>query len=107
MILQEMSQITKDSLNTAIIKLSNEIYTTINKCSEFKAYLDGILDEELAALLPGPSGGNVGYSAETISYIRTFGVALLNMKEAFNNTTKTGVGSPTFIINIMKKPLGN
>ena len=105
MLLQEMGQVNKQSFNKVLITLANDIYTIIGECSEVKAYLDGLTDDDLGAMLPDATGGTVGFSAETIAYMRTFGVALLNMVEAYNNTTKTGSASPAYITNIMKNPV--
>lgn len=104
MVLDEIGQVNKETLNAAIIKTANEIYIAVEKCKELSGYIAGLSNTEFEAMLPGPAGGSVGYSTTTRNHIKDFGVALLNIVEATYNIVKTGTGNPSVAIIEMKNP---
>ena len=105
MILDEIGQVNKDTLNKAITQIANEVYIAIEKCKELSSFLAGLSNDEFINIPPGPSGGTPGYTTTTKNHIKSFGTALLNIYEAFNNTTKTGIDTPSVGIIEMKNPI--
>ena len=104
MILDEIGQVNKESLNKAIIKTANDLFVAVEKARELSSYITGISNTEFAAMQPGPSGGVVGYTDATRNHIKDFGVALLNIAEAYANTAKTGTATPSVAVIEMKNP---
>lgn len=105
MILDEIGQVNKETLNKAIIQTANEVYLAIEKCQELSSFLAGLSNDEFLNMSPGPAGGTPGYTTTTKNHIKSFGQALLNICEAFNNTTKTGTDVPSVAVIEMKNPV--
>jgi hypothetical protein len=83
--MQEVVSVTKD--------IANDISKSMKRYKEFYNFLQTLVDQDLL---------DMGFTQVSVNYIRSFGVALLNMDEAYNNQTKTGNSSPIYFIEILK-----
>ncbi len=102
MVLTQINPLTKKSLNQLMQDTASKIYSVIEDCQEAYDVINGLTGAEITGL---PSGSTEpdGYDATSSSQIGAFRVALLNMVEAFNATTKTGSGVPATSIKSFKR----
>lgn len=91
--LDQLNPITMSELIANIKDIANSFSKEMKRNNEFRAYVASLTDNDLLLL---------GFSQESINYIRSFCVALLNMDEAYNNLPKTGNASPIYFIEILK-----
>ena len=91
--LAQLNPVTEQELTVNVKNIANEIARSMRRYKEFRDFLQTLTDQDLLGM---------GYTQDSVNYIRSFGVALLNMDEAYNNQTKTGTSSPIYFIEILK-----
>jgi len=99
--LPELNPLTKTQLNSMNKNIANEVDRNIERWMDYADFLNTLTQADLETLPSGNTDPD-GYSAQSIAYISTFRVALLNMYEAFKNLTKTGSADPSYAVGLFK-----
>ncbi len=85
--------LTKSEFNNAMTGIANEVSRTMLRIQDTYNVILNLSDADLTAMPSGDSSA-AGYDSAQQLAIGGFKVALLNMIEAFNATTKTGSAVP-------------
>lgn len=92
----QIKALTMAEISGAINNMASETHRLMTKTKEFYDFILSLSTADLTAL---------GYDEATRTMISSFRVALLNMTEAYNNTTKTGSAKPADAFVALKNPI--
>jgi len=91
-----INPITKQNLDSTLRNIADEVDRSVARWNRFSTYLLGLSDADLTTL---------GYDESPRLFIGAFRVALLNMQEAYTNTTKTGTSDPSYVVKQFASPV--
>jgi hypothetical protein len=91
-----INPITKSQLDATLRNVADEVDRSVSRWKRFADFLLTLTADDLTAL---------GYDATARDYIGSLRVALLNMQEAYTNTTKTGTADPSYFVRLFSGPI--